>query len=203
MLIDAFKFLRYLFRLVRGYIDFFYAKVLFIGNGVEFSVFQTVGVPFVSVARGASCVIGSGFSMNNRTEGNPIGRVHKCIIFVDQGARVVIGENVGISSAALVAHNEIIIENDVKIGGGVCVYDTDFHALDADVRNDSIKDRQNKVTKPVRICKGAFVGAHSTILKGVTIGENAVIGACSVVTKNVPAGEVWAGNPAKNINQRL
>ena len=48
-----------------------------------------------------------------------------------------------------------------------------------------------------KVCKGASIGAGSTILPGITIGEDAMIGAGSVVTKNVPAGEIWVGNPAK------
>jgi len=53
----------------------------------------------------------------------------------------------------------------------------------------------------VVIKKGAWIGAHSIILKGVTIGERSVIGAGSVVTKDVPNDEVWAGNPARFISR--
>ena len=48
-----------------------------------------------------------------------------------------------------------------------------------------------------KVCKGASIGAGSTILPGITIGENAMVGAGSVVTKSIPAGELWVGNPAK------
>jgi acetyltransferase-like isoleucine patch superfamily enzyme len=111
----------------------------------------------------------------------------------------VIGKNVGMSAAALVAHNEIVIGDDVKIGGGTCIYDTDFHSLDAVKRTNSFLDRCDESTAPVLIDNRVFIGAHTTILKGVHIGENSVVGACSVVTKSIPANEVWAGNPAKFI----
>lgn len=52
---------------------------------------------------------------------------------------------------------------------------------------------------PVRIGKGAAIGARCTILPGVTIGENAVVGAMSLVNRDVPAGEFWAGVPARRI----
>lgn len=55
-------------------------------------------------------------------------------------------------------------------------------------------------TAPIKIKKGAFIGANSIILKGVEIGENSVIGAGSVVTQNVPDKEIWAGNPARFIS---
>lgn len=48
-----------------------------------------------------------------------------------------------------------------------------------------------------RVCKGATIGAGSTILPGLTIGEKAFVAAGSVVTKDVPAGELWMGNPAR------
>lgn len=49
----------------------------------------------------------------------------------------------------------------------------------------------------------AFVGARAFILPGCTIGDFAVIGATSTISKSVPAGEIWAGNPAKQIGVRV
>ena len=42
----------------------------------------------------------------------------------------------------------------------------------------------------------------SVISKPVKIGKGAVVGAGSVVTKDIPDGEVWAGNPARFIRKR-
>lgn len=170
-------------------------------NNVQFEDFQSNGIPFVMIARGGKCSIGKNFRTNNGNLGNPIGRADKCILFVDKNATLVIGDNVGISSTAIIAHLSITIGNGVHIGGGVCIYDTDFHSLDAAIRKNSTLDHQNKKKAPVIIMDNAFIGAHSTILKGVTIGENAIIGACSVVTKNIPANQIWAGNPAKFIRE--
>ena len=52
---------------------------------------------------------------------------------------------------------------------------------------------------PIRVCRGAWIGAGAIILPGVTIGEAAVVGAGSVVTKDVPARMVVVGNPARVI----
>lgn len=90
-----------------------------------------------------------------------------------------------------------------KIGGGVCIYDTDFHSLDPILRN-SAEDIKFRKTKAILIKENAFIGAHSIILKGVTIGKNSIVGAGSVVTKSIPDNQIWAGNPArfiKNINE--
>jgi len=170
-------------------------------NGVQFSKFLSNGIPYVMVALGGSFNVGTGFKMNNGLLGNPIEQLQKCLIFLDKGAAIIIGENAGVSSTAIVAHKKICIGNNVKIGGGVCIYDTDFHSLNSSRRIHSIDDRKDKICNPVVVNNNAFIGAHSTILKGVIIGENSIVGACSVVTKDIPSNEIWAGNPAKFIRR--
>ncbi len=83
------------------------------------------------------------------------------------------------------------------IGGGTCIYDTDFHPL---TTADRLNDNDEKiVSAAVIIEQNVFIGANCTILKGVTIGKNSIVGACSVVAKKIPPNEIWAGNPAKFI----
>lgn len=170
----------------------------FAGNGVKCQSFTTNGVPYVMVALGGKMQIGKNFKMNNGPTGNPIGCFQPCTFVVDRNAQLKIGDNVGISQCALIAHANIEIQNNVKIGGGVCVYTTDFHSLNPVIRA-SADDTKHKVCKPVVIEENAFIGAHSILLKGVHIGKNSIIGAGSVVTKPVPANQIWAGNPAKFI----
>lgn len=170
--------------------------LLFYCNNIKFGRFKTDGIPHLRIALGGDCTIGKHFKMNNGNSGNPIGRPQRCVLFVDKKAKLNIGENVGISSTAIVVYKQIVIGNNVKIGGGTCIYDSDFHSLDANLRNNKSSDSIKKINKEVIIKDNAFIGAHSTILKGVVIGENSIVGACSVVTKNIPANEIWAGNPA-------
>ncbi len=82
---------------------------------------------------------------------------------------------------------EIEIEDDVFVGANV-TFTNDLYPRSKNLNWKLLK---------TRICKGASIGAGSTILPGIEIGENAMIGAGSVITKNVPAGEVWVGNPAR------
>lgn len=194
-----YKIIRRIFLRFKNIYETIITKVVFWGNDVQYSTFKTVGIPYVSVAIGGSCLIGSNLRMNNGIVGNPIGNYNRCTIFVDKGAKLILGLNLGISQAAIVCHTSITIGNNVKIGGGVSIYDTDFHSLDYLLRNNPLTDTKNKCKLPVVIMDNVFIGANSTILKGVTVGQNSIVGACSVVTKSIPSNEIWAGNPAKYI----
>lgn len=119
-----------------------------------------------------------------------------------------IGENCNICSHCLI-ENRAVIGNNVTIKCGVQVWDG--ITLEDDVMvgsnvtftNDKYPKSRNREWEllPTRVCKGASIGAGSTILPGLTIGEGAMIGAGSVVTQDIPAGEMWAGNPAKFIKK--
>lgn len=195
------KALRYFYNYIRVRVTNLVSNFILYRNNVSFQNLSSNGLPYVMVARGGKFTIGKNFQMNNGIKGNPIGRAQPCILWVDKNAELIIGNNVGISQTALVCHHKITIGNHVKIGGNVCIYDTDFHALNPDLRKDPVLDMKNKIKKSVHICDNVFIGAHTTILKGVTIGENSVIGACSVVSKSIPANEIWVGNPAKFIKK--
>lgn len=183
---------------ISNQIAYIYTYIIFKCNNITYNTFKTKGIPYIMVARGGQCIIGNNFVMNNGIKGNPIGSYRRCTLFVDRNAILTIGNHVGISQTALICHQSITIGNYVKIGGGVCIYDTDFHSLDPKIRK-SKNDLKQRIEKPVVIKDNAFIGAHSIILKGVTIGENSIIGAGSVVTKSVPDNQIWAGNPAKFI----
>lgn len=196
-----YKGLRRLLAILKNKWDMLHCRLIFWGNNIRHKNFHSRGVPYVSVAIGGTCIFGKNLNMNNGIRNNPIGATQRCTIFVDNNASLVIGDNVGISQAAIICHTKIVIGNNVNIGGGVCIYDTDFHSLDYRLRENANTDMVNKIKKPVIIEDNAFIGAHSIILKGVTIGKNAVIGAGSVVTRSVPANQIWAGNPAKFIRE--
>lgn len=143
--------------------------------------------------------MGDNLSLNNGLRFNPIGFPQPCCIVVTDDAELRIGNNVGLSQASIICHYSITIGDNVKIGGGVKVYDTNFHSLDPDIRRDYILDMANKKKASVIIEHDAFIGAGSIILPGVCIGANSVIGAGSVVTKTIPPDQIWGGNPARYI----
>lgn len=200
MLIFLFAAFRKLFTTVGGFYDHFICYALFRGNGIVHGTYRTNGVPYVMVSLGGKLTIGKNFAMNNGIKGNPIGCYDRCTFWVGKGAVLRIGDNVGMSQAALVAIADIIIGNNVKIGGGTSIFTSDFHALDPKIRASS-EDLLHRKCAPVIIEDNAFIGARSMILKGVTIGKNSIVGAGSIVTKSVPENEIWAGNPARFVRK--
>lgn len=198
MIYYIYKITRVIFLRSINYINHVITWFVLKGNNVSFSSFRTGGIPYVMVARGGKMFLGENFAMNNGLTYNPIGCSQRCTFFVDRGAVLKIGDNVGISQTALVAIDDITIADNVKIGGGVKIYTTDFHSLDPMMRK-SKGDVKNRIKKPVVIKENAFIGAHTIILKGVTVGENSIVGAGSVVTKDIPDNQIWAGNPARFI----
>jgi UDP-2-acetamido-3-amino-2,3-dideoxy-glucuronate N-acetyltransferase len=51
--------------------------------------------------------------------------------------------------------------------------------------------------RPTRVCRGATLGANSTIICGLTVGRFAFIGAGAIVTKDVPDYALVLGAPAR------
>ena len=147
-------------------------------------------------------MIGENINIVNGLCYNPISRSTKCAFFVEDGASLVIGNNVGISGSCLWAHQQISIGNNVNIGGDCIVIDSDCHSLNAEIRK-SKNDQKKKVNAPILIRDDVLVGARCIILKGVTIGERSIVGAGSVVTKSIPSDEIWAGNPARFIKKLI
>lgn len=147
-----------------------------------------------------SLIIGDDFLCNNKVESNSIGLIQPCIFNINApGSKLIIGNNVGISGSTICATTSVTIGDNVLIGSGCIITDTDAHPIDWEYR----KNGKNEKTKrsPIVIGNDVFIGARSIILKGVTIGDRAVIGAGSVVSKDVPADCIVAGNPAVVVKQ--
>lgn len=162
---------------------------------------QAIGIPLIEKHRGSQIQIGRNFVIYSSFASNPLGLNHKSSIrTLAKEAKVIIGDNVGISGASICAAKKVQIDSDVMLGANVQISDTDFHPL------NPVNRRYNRNTdeiksKDIIISKNVWVGSNVTILKGVTIGENSIIGAGSIVSRDVPSNVIFAGNPAKVVRK--
>ena len=161
---------------------------------------QLIGSFFLRVKKGGVINLGNNLTISSGLCYNPINRNIRTALFVEKGAKLTIGDNVGISGSCLWAHQSIIIGNNVKIGGDSLIIDSDCHSLNYQIRCTS-DDQKCKSCMPICIEDDVLIGARSIILKGVTIGARSIIGAGSVVTRSIPPDEIWAGNPARFIKK--
>lgn len=116
--------------------------------------------------------------------------------FVEIQSDVTIGARCKISSHSFICSG-VILEDEVFIGHGVMFVNDKYPT--ACNKDGTLKSKADWKQENTRVRKGASIGSNTTILGGITIGEGAMIGAGSVVTKDIPAGEIWAGNPARQL----
>ena len=109
-------------------------------------------------------------------------------VYIEEG--VEIGDNCKIRPFVFIPTG-VIIEDNVFIGPNVTFTNDKYPRVGGEWR-----------LLPIRVKRGASIGANSIIIAGVTIGENALVGAGSIVTKDVPSNAVVAGNPARIIRYK-
>lgn len=159
------------------------------------------GKPIIDVFPGSTITIGVGVVLCSRPRDTALGTTRPVVIrtmFAESS--VSIGDDVGISGAAICAARSVSIGSRVLLGSEVLITDTDFHPINPEGR------RRAPVPHPrnedaVVIEDDVFVGARAIVLKGIRIGRGSVVGAGSVVTRDIPPMSIVAGNPARVIGQ--
>ena len=174
-------------------LNFFLVKKENISHGKNLRIRGSINLDIDS---SGSLKIGDSFSLTSGLMLNPLGRNLKSSMRIDSNAKIVIGNNVGMSCVCLWAKKSIQIGNNVKLGSGVIIIDSDMHSLNFVERRDAKTDSINAKSKEISIKDDAFIGVNSIITKGITIGERSIVAAGSVVTKSIPSDEIWGGNPA-------
>lgn len=152
------------------------------------------------VIRGGKISIGDNFYFSSGDGVNPIASNLQGAVYMENGASLNIGNNVGMSSTRMWIHDSVTIGDNVKIGACVLIMDTDAHPIDYLKRRSSSFGTKSA---PIVIEDDVWIGAHSIILKGVRIGARSVIGAGSVVTKSIPQDCVAVGNPCRIIKKSV
>jgi acetyltransferase-like isoleucine patch superfamily enzyme len=95
-----------------------------------------------------------------------------------KGAKIEIGNDVGISGGSIVANKSIEIGDGTLIGANTTIIDTDFHPIKS---NNRRYDKKGIASKPIKIGKNVFIGMNCIVLKGSTISDNSVIPAGTIV----------------------
>jgi acetyltransferase-like isoleucine patch superfamily enzyme len=173
-------------------------KLLFLLVGIKIREgVKLYGRPIVSRADGSEIQIGARVVLCSSSTHTALGINHPVILrTLRPGARIIIGDDVGVSGGSICAAVEIFIGAETMLGANVTIADTDFHPLSPKRRRYSSDEA---VAARIRIGKNVFIGANTIVLKGVEIGNDSVIGAGSVVTRSIPAGVIAAGNPCRII----
>ena len=180
-----------------------YFKIFMKLNKVTFGKnLNLFGIPIIFRKKGSVLSIGQNCSIKSSFISNLVGINHRTIIITrTEGARIRIGNNVGISGATIYARKSITIGDNTLIGGNVKILDNDFHPLEVDARNRNDRDRIR--SKEIIIGKNCFIGCDSIILKGSKIGDGCVVGAGSVISGDFGSSVVIAGNPGKTIKNLI
>lgn len=165
------------------------------------------GAPFIYNKKGATITIGNDVTIKSSFLSNLVGLYSRTIIVTRApGAKIEIGDGVGISGATIYARKGITIGDNTCIGGNCKILDNDFHPLEAETRNRLLRDSKGGDSdlvpaKEIKIGRDCFIGCNTLILKGTEIGDGCVVGAGAVVSGKFEAGSVIAGNPAKVIRK--
>jgi acetyltransferase-like isoleucine patch superfamily enzyme len=115
------------------------------------------------------------------------------------GRGVLVGERAAIGADNFIhGGGGVEIGADVLLGPGVRIF-SENHNFG---RRDLPIIEQGETAAKVRVGRGAWVGANSTILAGVEIGDGAIVAAGSVVTRSVEPFTIVAGAPARLIGER-
>lgn len=202
MIVWLYKGIKIFYARVFSHITSILTRLCFRLNGIQFlGKVRSSGVPVIHMSLNSVCVIGKNFSMGNWVVNNASGVKAKSKIEVRRGAELIIGENVGITSVTIMCFDKIHIGDNVMIGVGSHIFDTNFHNINPVDRIQKKDPKDTVRTAPIIIKDNVFIGAFSIILKGVTIGKNSVVAAGSVVTKSIPDNQIWGGNPAQFIKE--
>ena len=188
--------LRRIFEIIRTPVNMIYCRM----NGVRYDVtWHFRGLPLIRVGHGGCVSIGKRFTACSKPWWNALGVSQKAMLrTVAPGAKLIVGDDVGVSGCTISAAKSITIGDRVMVGSGALIMDSDYHPLDPLLRRDGCNKGNSR---PVVIKDDAFIGARAIVCKGVTIGEAAVVAAGAVVTKDVPPWTIVGGNPAVEIGK--
>ena len=166
----------------------------------EFSIIKSLEDPRLKTNE--TFVLGLGGTVNRKKLFNQcvnMGLTPKTVI---SSTSVVGTKNVHLGIGLNIMHFSFI-SDAVCIGDGTLI--NAYGSVHHDVKTGSFSEISPKAT----VLGGATVGdltsigAGAIILPNIRIGNKCIIGAGAVVTKNVGDSEIWYGNPAKFVKNKI
>jgi acetyltransferase-like isoleucine patch superfamily enzyme len=169
-------------------------------HGIEVgSACKFYGKPHLHRHRNSRIVLGDYVENRNWPFCNAVGIAHATILTtLAEGARLIVGDHVGISGGAIAAMELVRIGAYTLVGADCLIADNDFHPVAAENRRYS---RENIGVAPINIGRNVFIGARSVILKGTSIGDDSIVAAGSIVRGTFPPRSLIAGNPARLVKR--
>lgn len=146
----------------------------------SYNSFKNICIVFISNLRGASV---------DYTSAIPLA------LAIKANKNLIVGQRCLIDSKHIDLRERIIIHNDVIINDNVKIIrqSHDYNDINFNLVGDSLE-----------IHNWAWLASESLILPGCnSIGEGAIVAAGAVVTKSIEKMEIYAGNPAKKIKDRI
>lgn len=109
----------------------------------------------------------------------------RCVIVVDNNAKVNIGERVYFNEGMMISSKSgVSIGSGCQFGPNVKIFDNN-HCFD---KNHGVLASHD--ASEIQIGRNCWIAANVTILKGAKIGDNCVIGAGCVVKGEIPAAAI-------------
>ena len=119
-------------------------------------------------------------------------------VFIAFPRNLVVGKNVTIGPwSKIFNYEKVIIEDEAELGPGLHIQTNDHIWNDINMP----LGKQGAKYSQIKIGYGVYFGANVTILQGCVIEKLCVVAAGAVITKNLQTGFLYAGIPAKAIQQ--
>lgn len=157
-------------------------------------------LPVFKLPGSSKITLGKMVILNSDADHSNTALTFNCTLVCGIEGKIEIGDNTCLNGVSITAYKKVTIGKNCQIASCTFIADTDFHPVDANIRErEAIGYRidYNKVAKgEVNIADNVWIGWGCIILKGVTIGNNSIVAAGSVVIDDVPPNVLVAGNPA-------
>lgn len=118
---------------------------------------------------------------------------HGAKISIGPKGTMTIGKSVtNTAEGTIICFNKVFIEDECAISWDTLITDTDFHSV------ENTKTHQVSLAYgEIHICKGAWIGTRSVVLKNTFIPEGCILAANSTACKQyTEKNSLLAGNPA-------